>query len=86
MTHPTHTQNTQQRLFDPLDMRDTGFWVPPDKLSRLVVYFTSAAVPGMLVPVPFAYTHTDYSRVRACCSGVFVGVGVCACMALSVGA
>ncbi len=43
-------------------MKDTGFWVPPDQSYRLVVYFTSAT-PGFLVPIPFAFTHTDFSKV-----------------------
>ena len=44
-------------------MQDTGFWVPPDQLARLVVYYTTAGIPGMLTPVPFVYTHTDPSKV-----------------------
>ena len=28
-----------ERLFDPLGMIDTGFFVPPDKLDRLVTYY-----------------------------------------------
>lgn len=47
-------------------MQDSGFWVPPEQLARLVVYYTTAGVPGMLTPVPFVYTHTDFSRVCAC--------------------
>lgn len=45
-------------------MQDTGFWVAPDQLARLVVYYTTAGIPGMLTPVPFVYTHTDPSKVR----------------------
>ena len=29
-------QFLDSRLFKPLGMIDTGFWVPPEKLSRLV--------------------------------------------------
>lgn len=50
------------RLFEPLGMKDTGFWVPPSQLHRLVPYWTSAAAPGMLVPIPNSYTGTDFSK------------------------
>lgn len=53
-------------------MKDTGFWVPPEKLSRLVVYYTTAGAPGMLTPIPFSYTHTDFSRVRMYCECICV--------------
>jgi CubicO group peptidase (beta-lactamase class C family) len=33
----------QQRIFEPLKMKDTGFWVPPDKRSRLATAYTSDA-------------------------------------------
>lgn len=52
----------QRRLFEPLGMADTGFMVPSNKLHRLVPYWTSAAAPGLLVPIPNSYTGTDFSR------------------------
>ena len=30
----------QQRIFEPLGMQDTGFWVPPEKRERLAVSYT----------------------------------------------
>ena len=32
-------QFLQEEIFDPLDMKDTGFWVPPEKQERLVTCF-----------------------------------------------
>jgi CubicO group peptidase (beta-lactamase class C family) len=40
----------QQLLFDPLDMSDTDFWVPPEKRDRAAVLYRSAA-PGNFVPI-----------------------------------
>lgn len=37
----------QKELFDPLGMEDTGFWVPPEKQSRLAEVY--ACVPGGMV-------------------------------------
>ena len=36
----------ENRLFEPLGMVDTGFWVPPEKLSRLI---DRPAAPGWIV-------------------------------------
>jgi CubicO group peptidase (beta-lactamase class C family) len=36
-------QFLQQRVFDPLKMKDTGFWVPPEKRNRLATAYTSDA-------------------------------------------
>ena len=33
----------QERLFDPLGMKDTGFFVPPDKIDRLVTFYRGGA-------------------------------------------
>jgi CubicO group peptidase (beta-lactamase class C family) len=33
----------QQRIFDPLKMKDTGFWVPPEKRNRLATAYTTDA-------------------------------------------
>lgn len=38
------------RLFEPLGMRDTDFWIPPNKRSRAAVVYTSPA-PGQFTPV-----------------------------------
>ncbi len=41
----------QQRIFEPLGMVDTGFWVPPEKIHRLVTqYFPKEG--GGLIEVP----------------------------------
>ena len=46
----------RQRIFDPLGMADTGFTVPPEKLSRLAVTYRRDPQTGALVrresPVP----------------------------------
>ena len=40
----------QQRIFAPLDMKDTGFFVPDDKLERFAVNYTSDG-KGKLTPL-----------------------------------
>lgn len=54
-------------------MNDTGFWVPPAQLSRLVVYMSTMGGPGTMTPIPFSYTHTDFSRVRFAPAFAWVG-------------
>ena len=39
------------RIFDPLGMPDTGFWVPAAKRHRLASYYRGGEQPGTLVPV-----------------------------------
>ena len=41
----------QTRIFDRLDMPDTGFWVPASKRPRLASYYRGGDQPGTLVPV-----------------------------------
>ncbi len=41
----------QTRIFDPLGMPDTGFWVPAAKRHRLASYYRGGEQPGTLVPV-----------------------------------
>jgi CubicO group peptidase (beta-lactamase class C family) len=36
----------EARIFEPLDMKDTGFWVPREKLDRLAEPFTNDPVTG----------------------------------------
>ena len=58
----------QEELFDPLGMKDTGFWVPEEKRHRLATCYKR--VPGGLEP--FSGLHLavgDYSRKPAFCSG-----------------
>jgi len=40
----------QRRIFEPLGMKDTGFWLPKDKLGRLAV--TYGGEPGHRTPAP----------------------------------
>ncbi len=41
----------ETRIFDPLGMPDTGFWVPAEKRHRLASYYRGGEQPGTLVPV-----------------------------------
>jgi CubicO group peptidase (beta-lactamase class C family) len=36
----------RERIFDPLGMTDTGFWVPPDSIDRLPPQYTRDAASG----------------------------------------
>jgi len=38
----------RERIFEPLGMDDTGFWVPPDKLHRLTTFYLPDAETGEL--------------------------------------
>ncbi|MEH0195775.1 serine hydrolase domain-containing protein [Caulobacter sp. CCNWLY153] len=40
----------QQRIFKPLKMKDTAFWVPADKAARLAAIYDADPVTGKLVP------------------------------------
>ena len=42
----------QERVFDPLRMVDTGFFVPPQKLERLTAVYTPAAGGGLALAEP----------------------------------
>ncbi len=42
----------QERIFDPLGMTDTGFWVPPDSISRLPTQYTRDASGELVVYDP----------------------------------
>jgi CubicO group peptidase (beta-lactamase class C family) len=42
----------QERIFDPLGMTDTGFWVPPDSISRLPPQYTRDASGELTVYDP----------------------------------
>ena len=41
----------ETKIFEPLGMNDTGFWVPADKRGRLATYYRGGEQPGTLVPV-----------------------------------
>ena len=60
-----------ERIFEPLAMRDTGFWVPPEQQHRLVAYYAGASRmdpmrPGLNrtddAPYPEAYRR-PFSRL-----------------------
>jgi CubicO group peptidase (beta-lactamase class C family) len=55
-----------RRIFEPLDMKDTDFWVPPDKQERFCALYVGVDLldptkPGLLraddKPYPGAYLH-----------------------------
>lgn len=51
----------QERIFDPLGMRDTAFWVPPNKLDRLPPSYGIDFATGELMVLDEAATG-DYAR------------------------
>jgi CubicO group peptidase (beta-lactamase class C family) len=51
-------QLLKERLFDPLSMVDTGFWVPPDKAARICRIYRQPK-PGVLEPGRDGRTLTD---------------------------
>jgi CubicO group peptidase (beta-lactamase class C family) len=48
-------------IFDPLGMKDTGFWVPPEKLDRLPACYGTDLVTGALIVLDEA-SGGSYSR------------------------
>src|SRR4029453_7705967 len=42
----------RERIFTPLDMKDTGFFVPPDKLGRLATVYKPDPKGAGLVALP----------------------------------
>jgi len=42
-----------QRIFSPLGMKDTDFWIPKEKLPRSAVVYRQDQATGALNPVPF---------------------------------
>lgn len=56
-------QFLQARIFDPLGMPDTGFWIPAEKRARLATYYRAGDEPGTLVPV--ADNRTRYAAPPA---------------------
>lgn len=57
----------QERIFGPLGLRDTGFWVPEEKRSRLAVVHQRAAA-GRLEPAPL-FPGTDATPAGGLLSG-----------------
>ena len=56
----------QQNIFTPLDMKDTGFFVPPDKIDRLVEVYSPNPESGELIPSSQLESHnligSDFSK------------------------
>jgi len=40
----------EERIFRPLGMKDTAFWAPPEKLSRLAALYDGDPATGKLIP------------------------------------
>jgi CubicO group peptidase (beta-lactamase class C family) len=57
----------EEHVFAPLGMRDTAFWVPPDKLDRLSSCYTRGRDGGLRVEDPAAVSR--YAKPRAFLSG-----------------
>jgi CubicO group peptidase (beta-lactamase class C family) len=53
------------RIFTPLGMNDTDFWIPPNKLGRAAVVYRQDQETGALNPVPFKL----YDSPPAFCGG-----------------
>jgi len=53
----TFEEFLEKRLFNPLGMKDAGFWVPADKASRLATVYW--AKDGKLLPLDAAHGHPD---------------------------
>jgi len=53
------------RIFEPLQMHDTDFWIPADKRNRAAVVYRPDAQSGQLLPVPFP----EHAAAPVFCSG-----------------
>jgi CubicO group peptidase (beta-lactamase class C family) len=65
----------QQRVLDPLGMRDTTFWVAPENLPRLAHSYRWSAQPPKLTETPITYLYktevTDRQRPPLGGAGLF---------------
>lgn len=65
----------QARLFDPLGMKNTGFWVKPEWVSRWAHSYRPGAAPGTLTETTIAYMYggavTDTGRPALGGAGLF---------------
>jgi CubicO group peptidase (beta-lactamase class C family) len=57
----------KQRIFDPLGMADTAFYVPPDKLGRFCATYGPDEKGGLKVVAPV--NSPTYTRLTKCPSG-----------------
>lgn len=61
----------QTRLFGPLKMNDTGFWVPPEKRNRLAKSYFIDRTSGKLTPAP-DWPGADAPPIRFSAAGGLV--------------
>ena len=65
----------QKRLFDPLGMKDTTFWISPAQKKRFVQPYIRNAQTGKLQPTPIDYMYhgevTDHQRPPLGGAGLF---------------
>lgn len=65
----------QNRLFDPLEMKDTTFWISPAQKERLAQSYLRNAQSGKLEPTVIAYMYggavTDPERPALGGAGIF---------------
>jgi CubicO group peptidase (beta-lactamase class C family) len=62
-------QFLDRRIFGPLKMKDTAFWVPPDKRSRLAKAYTIDAGTGKLTPMSASSSRVEGDRPPLFLSG-----------------
>jgi CubicO group peptidase (beta-lactamase class C family) len=62
----TFPEFLRTRIFDPLGMKDTAFFVPAEKLPRLATLYSWSRSAGALAPVP---RNPDVTRLPALPSG-----------------
>jgi CubicO group peptidase (beta-lactamase class C family) len=58
----------QQRIFTPLKMTDTGFWLPPQKMDRLASLYLWGPKANKLVPAE-GFMVLDITKPPAMASG-----------------
>ena len=65
----------RERIFKPLDMRDTGFMVPPNDLNRLAVVYerTPSGLHAATTPIRFLNLQTDQTNRYYSGGGGLVG-------------
>jgi CubicO group peptidase (beta-lactamase class C family) len=65
----------QSRLFDPLEMKDTTFWISPSQKERLAQSYVRNAQSGKLQPAAIDYMYggavTDHERPALGGAGLF---------------
>jgi len=61
-----YDQFMQKRLFDPLKMKNTTFWISASQKARFVQPYIRNAQSGKLLPTPIDYLYggavTDHER------------------------